>query len=155
EQALTGAEKLPPRWKRCVRATDGALGEALAQPFVKKMLGEQGRTAVKEMVGAIEQAMSDNLDRLAWMDNETRQKAHEKLSAIANMIGYPDKWRNYDALTVEKGDYAGNRMRAIAFEVKRDLAKIGKPVDRFEWQMTPPTVNAYYEPPLNEMVFPA
>src|SRR5262249_48104622 len=99
--------------------------------------------------------MSENLDHLGWMDDGTRARAHDKLAAIANKIGYPDKWRNYDAVTVERGDYVGNRIRATAFEVKRDLNKIGKPLDRGEWEMTPPTVNAYYEPSLNEMVFPA
>jgi endothelin-converting enzyme/putative endopeptidase len=155
ERTLTGIEKLPPRWKRCVRSTDDAIGEALAQPFVKKMLGESGKTTVKEMVMAIEQVMAKNLDRLDWMDNDTRARSKEKLAAIVNRIGYPDKWRSYDALTVDRGDYLGNRMRATAFEVKRSLAKIGKPLDRGEWQLTPPAVNAYYEPALNEMVFPA
>jgi putative endopeptidase len=155
EQTLTGIEKLPPRWKRCVRGADDALGEALAQPYVKKTLGAEGKATVKEMVLAIEQAMGENLKGLRWMDEETRGRAHAKLAAIANKIGYPDKWRDYTALAVVRGDYAGNRMRASAFEVKRDLGKIGKPVDRSEWGMTPPTVNAYYEPALNEMVFPA
>lgn len=155
EQIITGIEKLPPRWKRCVRSTDDALGEALAQPFVKKMLGAEGKASAKEMVLAIEQAMGETLDRLSWMDSATRARAREKLAAIANQIGFPDKWRGYDALAVDRGDYLGNRMRASGFEVKRDVGKIGKPLDRSEWQMTPPTVNAYYEPPLNEMVFPA
>jgi putative endopeptidase len=155
QRTLTGIEKLPPRWKRCTRSTDDALGEALAQPFVKKMLGAEGKATVKEMVLAIEQAMSEKLDRLSWMDSETRVRAREKLAAIVNKIGFPDRWRSYDALSVDRGDYLGNRLRGSGFEVKRDLGKIGKPVDRIEWQMTPPTVNAYYEPALNEMVFPA
>jgi len=155
EHTLTGAEKLPPRWKRCVRAVDDALGESLARPFVAKMLGAEGKQATKQMVTTIEQAMSDDLDHLSWMDAETRQKAHEKLAAITNKIGYPDTWRSYDALAVDRGDYLANRMRAAAFEVKRQLAKIGKPLDRTEWQMTPPQVNAYYDPSMNEIVFPA
>ena len=155
EHTLTGAEKLPPRWKRCVRAADDALGEALAQPFVAKMLGAEGKAATKQMVVNLEQALSDDLDQLAWMDPATRAKAHEKLSAIANKIGYPDAWRSYDALAIDRGDYLANRLHAGAFEVKRDLAKIGKPLDRTQWEMTPPQVNAYYDSSLNEIVFPA
>jgi putative endopeptidase len=155
ERALTGAEKLPPRWKRCVRAADDALGEALARPFVAKMLGAEGKAATKQMVVNLEQALSEDIEHLAWMDAETRKKAHEKLTAIANKIGYPDAWRSYDALAVDRGDYLANRIHAAAFEVKRDLGKIGKPLDRTEWEMTPPQVNAYYEPSMNEIVFPA
>ena len=155
EHALTGAEKLPPRWKRCVRAADDALGEALARPFVAKMLGAEGKAATKLMVENLERALSEDIDHLAWMDAETRKKAHEKLSAITNKIGYPDTWRSYDALAVDRGDHLANRLRAAAFEVKRDLAKIGKPLDRTQWQMTPPQVNAYYDASMNEIVFPA
>ncbi len=155
EHTLTGAEKLPPRWKRCVRATDDALGEALAQPFVAKMLGAEGKAATKQMVENLEKALSDDIDHLAWMDAETRTRAHEKLAAIANKIGYPDTWRSYEALGVERGDYLANRLRAATFDVKRELAKIGKPLDRTQWQMTPPQVNAYYDPSMNEIVFPA
>jgi putative endopeptidase len=155
DRTLTGAEKLPPRWKRCVRAVDDALGEALARPFVAKMLGPEGKAATKAMVQNLEQALSDDLDHLGWMDAATRAKAHEKLSAIANKIGYPDVWRSYDALAVTRGDYLQNRLHAAAFDVKRDLAKIGKPLDRTEWGMTPPMVNAYYDPSMNEIVFPA
>jgi endothelin-converting enzyme/putative endopeptidase len=155
EHALTGAEKLPPRWKRCVRATDDALGEALARPFVAKMLGAEGKAATKQMVENLERALSEDIEHLGWMDAETRNKAHEKLSAIANKIGYPDAWRSYDALAVDRGDYLANRLHAAAFDVKRDLGKIGKPLDRTEWEITPPTVNAYYEPSMNEIVFPA
>ena len=155
EHALTGAEKLPPRWKRCVRAADDALGEALARPFVARMLGAEGKAATKQMVVNLEQALSEDIDHLAWMDAETRKKAHEKLAAIANKIGYPDVWRSYDALAVDRGDHLANRLHADAFEVKRDLAKIGKPLDRTQWQMTPPQVNAYYDSSMNEIVFPA
>ncbi len=155
ERTLTGAEKLPPRWKRCVRAVDDALGEALAQPFVAKMLGAEGKAATKKMVENLEQALSDDIDHLGWMDQATRIKAHEKLSAITNKIGYPDTWRSYDALGVDRGDYLANRLRAAAFDMKRELAKIGKPLDRTQWQMTPPQVNAYYDPSMNEIVFPA
>jgi len=153
--ALTGAPKLLPRWKRCVRATDGAMGEALAQPFVKTQLGPKGKAEALELIGGIESAMKSSLDGLSWMDDATRKKALEKLLAINNKIAYPDVWRNYDGLEVRRDSYFDNTLHARAFEVKRELSKIGKPVDKKEWQMTPPTVNAYYDPSLNEMVFPA
>ncbi|MDF2696382.1 MAG: Metallopeptidase, partial [Labilithrix sp.] len=154
-QALTGAEKLPVRWKRCVRMIDGAMGEALAQPFVKKTLGSEGKQTASTMVQAIEQAMHQNLEKLAWMDDPTRKAAFGKLGKIANKIAYPDKWRSYDKLEINRSDYLLNTQRSAQFEHARQLAKIGKPVDRTEWQMSPPTVNAYYDAQLNEMVFPA
>ncbi len=152
---LNGAGKILPRWKRCVRATDQAMGEALGRPFVKLTLGSEGKERVKQMIAEIEAAMKTNLEHLAFMDDPTRARALEKLEMIANKIGYPDSWRNYDALTVERGSYFENVRRANAFEEKRQLAKIGKPLDRSEFGMTPPTVNAYYDASLNEMVFPA
>lgn len=154
-QTLTGQAKLPPRWKRCTRKVDGALGEALAQPFVKKTLGAEGKATVKEMVLAIEGEMKKNLDALTWMDPKTKTLAHEKLSTIANQIAYPDRWRNYDAVAISRGNHYENLVAADVFDQKRQLAKIGKPVDRTEWFMTPPAVNAYYDPSMNQMVFPA
>jgi endothelin-converting enzyme/putative endopeptidase len=155
ERTLSGAESLPPRWKRCVRGVNFALGEALASPFVAKTLGDEGKASVKQMVANIEAAQAENLTKLAWMDDATRGKAKEKLVAIANKIGYPDKLRRYDGLVIKRGDTIGNRIRAFEFEAKRRLAKIGKPVDRNEWGMLPQQVNAYYDPTMNEMVFPA
>jgi endothelin-converting enzyme/putative endopeptidase len=154
-RALTGAEELPPRWKRCVRAADGALGEALARPFVERTLGAEGKEIVKRMVGNIEAAMGDSLAHLAWMDPATRTRAAEKLALITNKIGYPDKWRSYDALAVARGDHFGNGVHARSFEARWQIDKIGHPVDRGQWDMTPPTVNAYYNASMNEMVFPA
>jgi endothelin-converting enzyme/putative endopeptidase len=155
KSALNGAPKLLPRWKRCVRATDAAMGEALAQPFVAKTLGAAGKATSQAMINGIEASMKGNLERLGWMDEPTRAKAVEKLGLITNKIGYPDVWRKYDDLAIARASYYENRERAEAFEVKRQLTKIGKPLDRKEWQMTPPTVNAYYDSSLNEMVFPA
>jgi endothelin-converting enzyme/putative endopeptidase len=155
QQALSGADKLPPRWKRCVRATDAELGEALGMPFVKKTLGTGGKAAVVQMVEGIERAMRENLGRLAWMDDATKKAAFLKLSKIANKISNPDKWRDYTKLELKRDSYLLNTQRADAFEYARKLAKIGKPIDRTEWQMSPPTVNAYYDAQLNEMVFPA
>jgi len=155
KQALTGAEKLPVRWKRCVRAVDGAMGEALAQPFVKRTLGNEGKATVVAMVQAIEKAMHVNLEKVAWMDEPTRKAAFLKLGKIANKIAFPDKWRSYETLEITRDSYVLNAQRGSAFEYARQIAKIGKPVDRSEWLMSPPTVNAYYDAQLNEMVFPA
>lgn len=152
---LNGAAKILPRWKRCVRATDSAMGEALGRPFVKLTLGTEGKERVRAMIAEIESAMKTNLEHLAFMDDPTRARALEKLRMIANKIGFPDTWRNYDALTVDRGSYFENARRASAFEERRLLAKVGKPLDRTEWGMTPPMVNAYYDASLNEMVFPA
>jgi putative endopeptidase len=155
EKVLRGTSQQPPRWKKCVRATDMAVGESLAQPFVAKTLGAEGKATVKEMIAAIEARMRENLAKTTWMDDKTRALANEKLEKIANKIAFPDKWRSYEGLKIERAGYFGNMTRAGAFEVKRQLGKIGKPVDRSEWLMTPPTVNAYYDPSMNEMVFPA
>ncbi len=157
KQVLTGAKKNLPRWRRCYRAVDNAMGEALAQPFVKKTLGAEGKATTLAMIHAIESAMKTNLGTLAWMDGTTKEKAYEKLAMIANKIGYPDKWRNYDELapSVSRASYLENEERAERFEFKRQMAKVGKPLDRSEWYMTPPSVNAYYDPSMNEMVFPA
>ncbi|MBX3191946.1 MAG: M13 family metallopeptidase [Labilithrix sp.] len=154
-QTLVGAKELPARWKRCVRAVDGGMGEALAIPFVKKTLGGEGKAVVVGMVQAIEASMHENLEKLAWMDDATRKAAFTKLGRIANKIAFPDRWRSYDGLTIGRETYLSNMLAASAFEHARQLAKIGKPVDRAEWQMSPPTVNAYYDAQLNEMVFPA
>jgi endothelin-converting enzyme/putative endopeptidase len=155
EQVLSGAEQNEPRWKRCTRAVDRAMGEALAIPFVKEVLGDQGKAGAKAIVEGIEAAMQKDLEGLAWMDEPTRAEALGKVHALMNKIGYPDTWRSYDQLVVDRASFAGDAWRASLFETKRDLDEIGKPVDRGEWHMTPPTVNAYYNPSLNEMVFPA
>jgi len=157
EKELTGAAKILPRWKRCVRTVDGAMGEALAIPFVEAKLGPEGKQVTQAMVKQIEAAMQSDLDTLAWMDTATRARAVEKVHKLWNKIGYPDQWRNYDAMASKVGrtSYASNVALAARFEMKRKLAQVGKPVDRAEWDMTPPAVNAYYNPSLNEMVFPA
>jgi putative endopeptidase len=154
-QALTGTKTLQPRWKRCVNFADQMMGEALAQPFVKEHLGEDGKQAAAQMVTGIEASMKLDLESLAWMDDTTRAKAEDKLAKITNKIGYPSKWRSYDGLAIDRASFLANAERASDFETKRELAKVGKPVDKEEWEMTPPTVNAYYEPTMNEMVFPA
>ncbi|PTL82599.1 M13 family metallopeptidase [Vitiosangium sp. GDMCC 1.1324] len=154
-QNLTGAKEDVPRWKKCVRFTNGALGEALAQPFITQTFGAEGKKTTQDMVVEIEKAFERNLDTLTWMDAPTREQALVKVRKIINKIGYPDQWRNYDALKVERGSFLNSFQNAAAFEQARQLAKIGKPVDKAEWLMSPPTVNAYYNPPFNEIVFPA
>jgi endothelin-converting enzyme/putative endopeptidase len=155
QQVLTGAKTLQPRWKRCVKAVDHLMGEALAQPFVKLYLGEDGKRMAEGMVAGVETSMKSTLDSLSWMDDATRTKAEEKLAKILNKIGYPARWRSYDGLGITRGSLIANVANASAFEVKRELEKVGKATDKDEWGMTPPTVNAYYDPTLNEMVFPA
>jgi putative endopeptidase len=152
---LTGAKEQRPRWKRCVAAVDGDLGEALGKAYVDLTFGAEGKARTLEMVRQIEIAMGQDLDKLTWMTPATKKKALEKLHAITNKIGYPDKWRDYSALRIVPGDALGNSLRSNEFEFNRQLQKIGKPVDRLEWQMSPPTVNAYYDPQMNNINFPA
>jgi putative endopeptidase len=155
QSTLRGTTKLAPRWKRCVRAADGEMGEALGRAFVALTLGEAGKAKVKDLIFEVEGAMGQNLDKLAWMDADTKGRAREKLSQIKNKVAYPEVWRSYDGIKIERGHHLENMLAGESFEIKRQLAKVGKPVDRGEWQMTPPAVNAYYEASLNEMVFPA
>jgi endothelin-converting enzyme/putative endopeptidase len=152
---LRGTEARAPRWKECVQAVDGQLGEALGKVFVDKTFSARTKAETTRMVELIEQAMRTRLDGLAWMSAATKAQARRKLASMKNKIGYPDRWRDYSSIAVERGDYYGNVERATAFENRRQLAKIGKPVDRGEWGMTPPTVNAYYDPQMNDINFPA
>jgi predicted metalloendopeptidase len=152
---LTGTEEILPRWKRCVSSTDNVLGEALGQVYVKKAFPPEAKTRALTMVRNLEAALADDIKTLPWMSDATRQQALIKLNAITNKIGYPDKWRDYSALDIKRGPHVENVFRAATFEFHRDLNKVGKPVDRTEWGMSPPTVNAYYNPQLNEIVFPA
>jgi len=154
-KALVGTKELLPRWRRCVQATDRSLGEALGQYYVKENFPPEAKAKAIVMVKNLMAALRDDLATLDWMSPETRKQAAVKLDAIAIKIGYPDKWRDYSAFQVDRGPYASNVIRSGRFEVARELAKIGKPVDRTEWGMTPPTVNAYYSPTMNEIVFPA
>ena len=152
---LNGAEKQQERWKRCTSRVDREMGEALGQVYVAKYFPPAEKQRALDMTLAIEQAMDKDIDGLDWMSAETKVKAKEKLHAVMNKIGYPDKWRDYSKLTIVRGDALGNQMRAHEFDHARDLAKIGKPVDKGEWHMTPPTVNAYYDPQQNNVNFPA
>ncbi len=152
---LSGTKEILPRWKRCTAATDGALGEALGAVYVQKAFPPSAKTRALEMVRNLEAALKTDITTLSWMSPETRKKAIAKLDAFMNKIGYPDKWRDYSSLTVDRSSYQANRFRVAEFNERRDWAKIGKPVDRAEWLMSPPTVNAYYNPQNNEIVFPA
>ncbi len=152
---LTGAQELRPRWRRCVSLTDRDLGEALGKIYVEAHFSPESKARTVAMVQLIEAAMGQRIREADWMSLATKKGALEKLAAVANKIGYPDRWRDYGALRVARDDFAGNAVRAIAFERHRQLAKIGRPVDRGEWQMTPPTVNAAYDPQLNDVNFPA
>ena len=154
-RTLTGAQQLRPRWKRCIQMTDGELGEAIGQRYVEQTFGKQGKERTLEMVHEIELEMGADIQSLTWMTPETKKQALIKLAAVTNKIGYPDKWRDYSKLEIKKGDYLGNMYRANEFDTARDRNKIGKPVDRSEWAMTPPTVNAYYNPLENNINFPA
>jgi len=154
-QALTGAKTILPRWKRCVQMTDRALGEALGRSFVTTTVGAEGKAVAREMILDIEQAFESNLATLDWMDDAAKKASLYKLRKIDNKVAYPEKWRDYSRLSIGRNSLLENVLSAARFETARDLAKIGKPVDRGEWRMTPPTVNAYYSALLNEMVFPA
>ena len=152
---LTGAKEQKPRWKRCVSAVDGDLGEALGKVYVDLTFGKEGKQRTLDMVHHIEDAMAQDLNQLTWMTPATKKRALDKLHGVTNKIGYPDKWRDYSALQIARGDALGNSLRSNEFEMNRQLQKIGKPVDRLEWGMTPPTVNAYYDPQMNNINFPA
>jgi len=154
-RTLTGAKEMRPRWKRCVEFTDNQLGEALGKKYVEKTFGTAGKERTLKMVHALEKSLGEDIDKLPWMTAATKKEALVKLQAITNKIGYPDNWRDYSSVEIKRDDAIGNGFRADQFEFQRQLDKIGKPVDRLEWGMTPPTVNAYYDPQMNNINFPA
>ena len=152
---LQGQKEQTPRWKRCTRATDQALGEAVGQDWVKQNFPPDAKANMDKLVAALERALGQDIQQLPWMSAETKVEAEKKLDAIRNKIGYPENWRDYSALVVKRDDPLGNMERSAEFERGRNLNKLGKPVDEKEWGMTPPTVNAYYNPPNNDINFPA
>lgn len=154
-KTLQGKEKLSPRWKRVLRETSRDLGEAVGQIYVERFFPPEAKQRALEMVMNLKAAFRERIKKVDWMSEETRQKALHKLDAFHVKIGYPDKWKDYSGLEITRDSYVTNVMRAADFEFKRELAKIGKPVDRSEWGLTPQTVNAYYQPFMNEIVFPA
>ncbi|MBL8924035.1 MAG: M13 family metallopeptidase [Myxococcaceae bacterium] len=156
-KALTGAKADRPRWKKCVAWADADLGEALGREFVRRAFGEDGKARTSAMVESLQRSFEGNLKALSWFDEPTRAAALTKVTRMVgnNKIGYPAAWRDYAALTTSRASFFSNSLAANRFEVRRQLAKVGKPVDRNEWLMSPPTVNAYYDPQKNEIVFPA
>jgi putative endopeptidase len=154
-KTLRGVPQLKPRWKRCATLVDAQLGEALGQEFVRRAFGPDLKSKALRMTRQVEDAMGRDIQSLDWMSPATRRQAMAKLKTIVNKIGYPDKWRDYSSVAVKRDDFFGNVERATRFETRRDLAKIGKPLDRGEWGMTPPTVNAYYNAQMNDINFPA
>jgi predicted metalloendopeptidase len=152
---MSGQKEIEPRWKRCVKSTDISLGMALGQLYVDRTFGPEGKERTLKLVQGIESAMRQDIGQLQWMSDATKQKAYEKLNTIVNNIGYPDTWRDYSSVVIKSDDYAGNSVRTGAFEVQRLYKKIDRPTDRKDWSMTPPTVNAYYRPPMNDINFPA
>jgi len=154
-KTLTGTPQILDRWKRVLGAVDGSLGEALGKLYVAEYFPPESKARMLALVGSLRDALHDRLEAIPWMDEATRAKALAKLAAFTVKIGYPDKWIDYSRLSVDRGPYVLNMLRAREFNVRRELDKIGRPVDRTEWEMTPPTVNAYYDPLRNEIVFPA
>ncbi|HMV25261.1 MAG TPA: M13 family metallopeptidase [bacterium] len=154
-KTLTGQKEMQPRWKRVSNVTDQSLGDALGQVYVEKYFPPASKKKALAMVNNVKEAFRDRLMKLSWMSDSTRQKALAKLNTFVVKIGYPDKWKDYSTLEIDRQSYLGNVMRAQQFESKRLLAQVGQPVDRNRWGMTPPTVNAYYNTGMNEIVFPA
>jgi putative endopeptidase len=152
---LTGQKEITPRWKRCTSATDHALGEAVGQDWVARNFPPAAKDNMEKLVHALEVSLGQDIQHLDWMSEATKAEAAKKLEAFRDKIGYPEKWRDYSTLTIERDDPVGNAQRSSAFADLHDLNKIGKPVDEKEWYMTPPTVNAYYNPSMNDINFPA
>ena len=155
QATLQGQKEQTPRWKRCTRATDAALGEAVGQDWVKQNFPPDAKANMEKLVAALEKALGEDIQSLPWMSEPTKVEAEAKLNTIRQKIGYPENWRDYSKLTVKRDDFLGNTERNFEFERQRNLAKLGKPVDEKEGGMTPPTVNAYYNPPQNDINFPA
>ncbi len=155
QKTLNGVKEMPARWKQCVEETDRALGEALGQKFVEVAFSGPSKAKALQLVGEIEKQMEKDIRTADWMSPATKDQAFSKLHEVTNKIGYPERWRDYSKLRIARGDYYGDAVRAREFEIQRNLSKLGKPVDKTEWGMTPATVNAYYAPPQNNINFPA
>ncbi len=155
ETTLRGTKQIKPRWKRVIISEDGEIGEALGKLYAAEYFPPEAKARALELINNVKEALADRIKTLEWMDEPTKKAALDKLAAFQVKIGYPEKWRDYSTLRIDRGPFVLNELRAENFEAKRELNKIGKPVDRTEWGMTPPTVNAYYNPKMNEIVFPA
>jgi putative endopeptidase len=154
-KTLAGQQAPQPRWKQCTSLTDRALGEAVGQDWVKQNFPPAAKESMDKLVAALEKSLGDDIKTLPWMGDDTKKAAEEKLALFRNKIGYPEKWRSYAGLKVDRNDLIGNVQRSAVFEMQWDLNHLGKPVDEKEWGMTPPTVNAYYDPSMNDINFPA
>jgi len=154
-RTLVGAKEIQPRWRRCVDSTDFLLGEALGQAYVTRAFPPESKERVLKLVHDLDTALASEIDSLDWMSPDTKKQAQQKRQATLNKIGYPDRWRDYSSIRIIRGNYMADRQQAIEFEFERWVAKIGQPVDRTEWTMTPPTINAYEDPPTNTINFPA
>ena len=154
-KTLSGQQELQPRWKRVMGTTSNGLGEAIGQLYVEKYFPPSSKESMDELVENLRKAFAERIKKLDWMSDATKVEALAKLDAITVKIGYPDKWKDYSTLSIVPDNYLQNVQNAKLFESKRDIAKIGKKVDKTEWGMTPQTVNAYYNPTNNEIVFPA
>jgi putative endopeptidase len=154
-KVLAGQKEPTPRWRQCTAVTDQSMGEAVGQEWVKQHFPPQAKASMDKLVAALDKSLGDDIKTLPWMSEDTKKAAEEKLAQFRNKIGYPEKWRDYSALTVDRDDLIGNTQRATAFQRSYNLNKLGKPVDEKEWGMTPPTVNAYYSPSNNDINFPA
>jgi putative endopeptidase len=154
-RTLSGAQQMQPRWRRCSFNADADLGEAVGQAYVARYFPPENKQRMLQMVNAIKSALSQEIDDASWMSPQTKQLAHVKLAAQVDKIAYPDHWRDYSSLEIKRDDFVGNVERSASFEINRRIAKFGKPVDRHEWNMTPPTVNAYEDAPTNTINFPA
>jgi putative endopeptidase len=154
-KTLAGQQAPQPRWKQCTSLTDRALGEAVGQDWVKQYFPPAAKESMDKLVAALEKSLGDDIKTLPWMGDETKKAAEEKLALFRNKVGYPEKWRSYSGLKVDRNDLIGNVQRSAVFEMQWDLSHLGKPVDEKEWGMTPPTVNAYYDPSMNDINFPA
>ena len=155
EKTLAGQKEPTPRWKQCTAQTDRALGEAVGQDWVKEHFPPSSKASMDRLVAALDKSLADDIKTLPWMSDETKKAAEAKLVLYRNKIGYPEKWRDYSALTVNRDDALGNAHRDAVFQRNYNLNKLGKPVDEKEWGMTPPTVNAYYSSSMNDINFPA
>ncbi|MGD0097347.1 MAG: M13 family metallopeptidase [Terracidiphilus sp.] len=154
-KTLAGQKEPTPRWKQCTSMTDRALGEAVGQDWVKQNFPPAAKESMDRLVAALEKSLGDDIKTLPWMTDATKKAADEKLAMIRNKIGYPEKWRDYTALKIDRNDLIGNIERNAVFQLDWNLDHLGKPVDEKEWEMTPPTVNAYYDPSMNDINFPA
>ncbi|WP_298300793.1 M13 family metallopeptidase, partial [Hydrotalea sp.] len=154
-KALNGQTQMKPRWENIYRTIDVQIGEALGQLYVEKYFTKEAKQRIDELVQNLQTAFAQRIGRLDWMSDSTKQKAKEKLQAFIKKIGYPDKWRDYSKVNIDRNHYFDNVMAAEANNYQYMINKLGKPVDRTEWEMTPPTINAYYNPLYNEIVFPA